>query len=232
MTNTSAYPGTDEDPELVKLGKQLDLVAHQWIAQREVDRKTPEDTDNAWESIFDHLDPLVHLILARKARTKTGLAIQALAASIARQELWEPTNVEEEASLDVERMFIETVCHFVGITPFPLDPSTFLTTPVRPAIETDPIFAAIDAHRRAWAELDADIEQLDERQEQDPAAARRLEELHEAVSEAESQLIDVAPTTMAGLSALASYAVDHSENFALVVEIMSNFAEALPKIAA
>jgi hypothetical protein len=76
------------------------------------------------------------------------------------------------------------------------------------------------------------MEQLDERQEQDPAAARRLEELHEAVSEAESQLIDVAPTTMAGLSALASYAVDHSENFARVVEIMSNFAEALPKIAA
>jgi hypothetical protein len=124
--------GTDEDPELVKLGEQLDLVARQWVVQRAVDRKTPEDTDKAWDSIFDHLDPLVQLILARKARTKAGLAIQALAASIACQELWEDGNVNEEAPADVERIFIEAVCRYAGITPFPLDPSSFLTASVSP----------------------------------------------------------------------------------------------------
>ena len=94
--------GTDEDPELIKLGKQLDLVVHRWVAQREVDRKTPEDTDKAWKSIFDHLDSLVQLILAREARTKAGLAVQALAASFACQELWEVGNVDNEAPLDVD----------------------------------------------------------------------------------------------------------------------------------
>jgi len=130
--------------------------------------------------------------------------------------------------------FIEAACRYAGITPFPLDPSTFLTGLDRPLIDPDPMLAAIAAHRRAWADLGANMGQLDARSDQDPAATQRLDQLHEAVNEAECQLIDVAPTTMAGVFALTSYASTYlaPENPNLVAESMSNLAEALPKIAA
>jgi hypothetical protein len=75
----------------------------------------------------------------------------------------------------------------------------------------DPIFAAIEAHRRVWWVDLAQCSDLDEAASQgDKAAAQRLEELHEVVDTATDALIDTMPTTNAGVAALLEYAVDHT----------------------
>jgi hypothetical protein len=71
------------------------------------------------------------------------------------------------------------------------------------ATEPDPIFAAIAAHRSAWAALCRDCSRLDE--EDTPEAQTKLSKLHDAVSEAEEQLIEIEPTTMAGAITLLRY---------------------------
>jgi hypothetical protein len=76
-------------------------------------------------------------------------------------------------------------------------------------IEPDPIFVAIAAHRAAWAALSADCARLDEDYTSDAEA--KLSELHDAVSEAEGRLIDIEPTTMAGMNALSRYAAEFEE---------------------
>jgi hypothetical protein len=78
-----------------------------------------------------------------------------------------------------------------------------LTAPTEP----DPIFAAIAAHRSAWAALVADGSRLD--QEDTPEAEEQLDDIHDAVTEAEELLNESAPTTMAGVRALCRYVTEH-----------------------
>jgi hypothetical protein len=73
----------------------------------------------------------------------------------------------------------------------------------------DPIFAAIDAHRTAWAALERDCSALDDAADDDEEAQQKLDALHDAIDEAENGLLDVIPTTVAGVSAILSYAADH-----------------------
>ena len=75
---------------------------------------------------------------------------------------------------------------------------------------TDPIFAAIEAHRRAWEAL-APCSELDEAASGgDQDAAQELDQLQNANRDATEKLLDVAATaTPAGAAALLDYAVDH-----------------------
>jgi hypothetical protein len=66
----------------------------------------------------------------------------------------------------------------------------------------DPIFAAIAAHRSAWA-ASVPMAHLD--QAHTPEAEAKLSELHDAVSEVEERLDEIEPTTMAGAIALSRY---------------------------
>ena len=59
--------------------------------------------------------------------------------------------------------------------------------------ETDPIFAAIEKHRRAWAAMN------------DAAHNDDHARLHEAVLTAESEVVNTRPTTGAGVVALRTY---------------------------
>ena len=77
--------------------------------------------------------------------------------------------------------------------------------------KTDPIFAAIEAHRRVWwvdfarcSDLDMAVSEGEE------AAARTLAEIIEAVDAATDPLIDTTPTTNASVAALLEYAADHT----------------------
>jgi len=204
-------------------------------AKRANETRDQEDGD-PWVPLDDRLSQLVPGILAQKARTMSGVAIQARAAAIACQELWDSDLIENEGSLDVERIFIEAVCRYAGITPLPLETDASLTATVHAVVEADPIFAAIEDHRRAWANASANTSRLDEIARrhagaaQRAAAAQKLADLHDAVNEGEDQLGNVVPTTMAGASALITYAAT-CENSELIVEIMSNLAKALPTIA-
>ena len=70
------------------------------------------------------------------------------------------------------------------------------------------IFAAIDAHRAAWAELSAAKELSDV--PADELADAELTRLNEAVDFAAGKLLDIIPTTIAGTSALLAYAAEHA----------------------
>lgn len=67
----------------------------------------------------------------------------------------------------------------------------------------DPTFAAIAAHRAAWASLERDCSRFDE--EDTPEAEVQLSELHRGVDKAEDQLVEIEPTTMRGVIALLRY---------------------------
>jgi hypothetical protein len=71
-------------------------------------------------------------------------------------------------------------------------PRSALATP-----QPDPVFAAIEHHRQAWETLKSappDDDQI---------------RLHEAVLDAESEVVNVRPTTMAGAVALRAYHREH-----------------------
>jgi hypothetical protein len=63
--------------------------------------------------------------------------------------------------------------------------------------ETDPIFAAIEHHRQAWETLKSATHDDDQMR------------LHEAVLVAESEVVNIRPTTMAGAVALRTYHREH-----------------------
>jgi hypothetical protein len=74
--------------------------------------------------------------------------------------------------------------------------------------DPDPIFAAIEAHRRAWVDLDP-CSELDEMASKgNEEAAQRLDRLHQGLNHATEQLLDIAPTTIAGVAAVLAYAAE------------------------
>jgi hypothetical protein len=66
-----------------------------------------------WNDILDRLDPIIDEILSRRAQTVTGLAVQARAVVLAAADLWDGEGEDERH----ERVFIESVCAFVGVAP-------------------------------------------------------------------------------------------------------------------
>ena len=75
------------------------------------------------------------------------------------------------------------------------------------AVEVDPIFAAIEAHRFVVAEIDA-LNVLGVSGCDDDEIDRRMPRLCERAWHAAWNMIDVEPTTRAGLTALLAYVVD------------------------
>jgi hypothetical protein len=73
----------------------------------------------------------------------------------------------------------------------------------------DSIFAAIEAHRRAWSDLEPCSELDEAASGGDKEAEQELSRLHAALSEAEEGLLDIPPTTIAGAAAVLEYAVYH-----------------------
>ncbi len=65
------------------------------------------------------------------------------------------------------------------------------------APESDPIFAAIERHRQAWETFKSASHNDDQMR------------LHEAVLVAESELVNIRPTTAAGIVALRAYHREH-----------------------
>jgi hypothetical protein len=63
--------------------------------------------------------------------------------------------------------------------------------------ESDPIFAAIEQHRQAWETFKSALHDADQMR------------LHEAVLVAESELVNIRPTTAAGIVALRAYHREH-----------------------
>jgi hypothetical protein len=88
-----------------------------WKTHRAVSNSTPGyDPDlTRWAKLNDRLFALTELIFAETARTSGGLAIQAMAATMACRDLW----YSEHGSPD--RDFTQAVCRHVGVPPRPIE---------------------------------------------------------------------------------------------------------------
>ncbi len=91
-------------------------------------------------------------------------------------------------------------------------PALAISTPSLDAVLTsptttgeDPIFAAIAAHQRAWAEFSEKCSDLDQ-----AGAKDEVSRLNDAIDAAADEMLDVVPTTIAGGCALLAYAADHA----------------------
>jgi hypothetical protein len=113
----------NSDAQLLALGVQLDVIAHEWLDQLEYERTTlatgndpnPDATWATTDNLNTRMFELCEDILAQRAHTRAGLTVQAKAVSLVAAELWD--NPAEHNPH--ERMFIEAVHAFLGITPIP-----------------------------------------------------------------------------------------------------------------
>jgi hypothetical protein len=111
---SSGYPGGDA--ELVAFGAELESVIRDWIEQRTEDIRDPHNnTDEdgcstAWPVIHDRMRPLCDHIVACRAQTLAGFAVQARAASFVMHDAFEDDKEHEES-----RAFIDAACAFAGV---------------------------------------------------------------------------------------------------------------------
>jgi hypothetical protein len=186
-----ADAAANPDAELLALGAQLAELEREAQALNALVAAGADVDDACGAAFCKRLLGLTDDILGRRAHSVAGLAVQTRAIIMAAPDLWDCENERHE------RTFIEAVCAFVGVAIPP--------TPDAPPLP-DPILAAIATHRSAWAALSADCQRLDE--EDTPEAEIELDELHGAVCEAEEALVEIEPTTLAGVHALSRYVAE------------------------
>jgi hypothetical protein len=76
----------------------------------------------AWNEIHDRMFSLIDEILPRKAKTIAGIAVQAQAMVMDNTEWWDNGLLDENDDETPEgrgRLFLESLCSFLGITPRP-----------------------------------------------------------------------------------------------------------------
>jgi hypothetical protein len=80
-----------------------------------IERPDADPELTRWDCIHDQMYPVIDDILARRAKTVAGLAVQARAITLSEPEMW------DDADGYKIKEFIEAVCAFVGVTPVPLE---------------------------------------------------------------------------------------------------------------
>jgi hypothetical protein len=213
VATAGATPLGSADAELLALGAQLNELEKEWRLFNVIPDESYEQTRA--DAVLDREDALVWDILSHKADTVGGLAVQTKAITMAAAELW------GELENTHERAFIEAVCAFVGVPKPEQSPSPI-----------DPIVAAIAAHRTAWAALSAECSHLDVQNTSEANA--RLDELQDAVTEAEDCLIKTEPATKAGLSELSRYVAAHEargDSWSDWKAIHQNIAQSIKRLA-
>lgn len=163
-----------------------------------------------WNRIHGQLYPLCDDILSRRATSVPGLGVQARAASIYFEELWDSYGQDDEDLALAQRSFIESVCNMAGIVPVPVEAAARSGSPIPsralPAPEPDPIFAAIEARREVNQSIINVIDAYDEPTPEDDA---ELDRLHDIEREAFIALVSTKPTTRAGAVALLRYMAEY-----------------------
>jgi hypothetical protein len=91
-----------------------------WTIREATPLNHPDPELEKWTEIHNRLFPLCEKILSMRAHTLEGLAVQTNAIGLAAAELWDPGMNQDDDKPNHERMFVEAVCAFLGITPVPL----------------------------------------------------------------------------------------------------------------
>jgi hypothetical protein len=197
MSRAEANRLTSGSPELAAYCQ----ILHECAGDREFKHYDRE----AWEPISDRFYAVAEEILSYRASTREGLALQVRAFISSYSEIWEDDHGA--------RAFVECVCAFAGV-PFPPIPeeaqSPAATVRRIEPPKPDPIYAAIERHRQARsklsnvvaaADLAFDDPQYDEMQKPLDKAFRKENALT-------WKLVEIEPTTAAGLRTLMQYVVE------------------------
>ena len=161
---------------------------------------------------------------------------------------------EEDWRQSLNRAIIPVLCSTSSSISLLPETAGAAVLPALPAVQggprCDPIHAAIEAHKHAWDELEQALTEADRAGVEDPD----VDHLHTRIDDAADGLVDVLPTSMAGVVALLSYAAefaqggniwptgyktehprtgwDREHGVSWEVILHQNLARALPRIAA
>jgi len=148
-------------------------------------------------------------VIGRQAKTLNGLRAKAEMLIYN----WGdnlPSGPDDGLVENVMASIVTDLCNFTGVRAVAPDIADAAVMIRDGRLETDPIFVAIDAHRRAWADFSAVCSELSNRVPADKQADAEVTRLNEAIDDAAGKLLDVIPTTIAGASALLAYAAEHA----------------------
>jgi hypothetical protein len=189
-----------------------ELAAYREILMNECEGRERHHYDpDAWEPVSDRFYAVAEEILSYRASTRQGLALQVRAFISSYSEIWE----DDDGGV---RAFVECVCDFAGVPfpPVPEEAQSAAATVRRPS-EPDPISAAIAEHRQA---VKAEARALEDTfgfgggpadEPEDSPAHVAAEERHSTASDRTQatvwKLVEIEPTTAAGLRALMQYVV-------------------------
>jgi hypothetical protein len=157
------------------------------------------------------LYPFADEILSFRSVTLEGLRLQVRAYISSYSESWDP----EECADDWSRNFVEVICAFTGVEFPPYGEAMaphVRTVPSSPP-EPDPIYAAIERHRRARSEANALVAAADVKSDH-PHYATLQKPVDKAWRKEDAlvwKLVEIKPTTAAGLTALIRYVVEMEE---------------------
>jgi hypothetical protein len=205
----------DRRADAVLLDLERELVA----LERAIET-AEQSCGDAIDAMCSRRNALAVQVFSTPAQGFEGLAVQA---RIFAREAKEELALRESGPLDFETMGNVLAQGILRLAGYGL----------RPDEGSDPVFAAIEAHRAAWEVLAADYSRLAD--DETPAAQAKLEKLNQAVSDARDALANTEPTTMAGAIALLRYVskyADERTDELVVGDMFAMLADALEEMTA
>ena len=120
-------------------------------------------------------------------------------------------NTEEDWRKSLNRAIIPALCSTSSSISLLPETAGAAVLPALPAVQSgprcDPIHAAIEAHKHAWDELEQALTEANRAGVEDPD----VDHLHTRIDDAADGLVDVLPTSLAGVVALLSYAAEFAQ---------------------
>jgi hypothetical protein len=224
ITRQEWYEMTCKNPRWKETSTTFDKILKEDPSNDPVDE---HGASIAWKEIGDDLDPLVYDIIARRPQSLADLAWQAEALIISDAEFREESDGFFE---QMHQRLVQNILTLAGPLPIPGGGTSLpIATFAIPTTDPDPIFAAIEAHRKAVKEICIRLDHHCALEEELPpekcqtnmtpnnreivntddprwiAADLAVIEGWDVVDETATTLIDVEPTTQAGITALLNY---------------------------
>jgi hypothetical protein len=106
--------GTDEDSDLIALGKQFEEIAAN--VQKLYDSASPNGHIELVEAMLGRLERIERAIMATPARTVAGLCVKARHAAYVVSEYWDVPIDQIDWDARAIRLLIEAVCESAGLS--------------------------------------------------------------------------------------------------------------------
>lgn len=190
----AGIPGPSYTPEQCEAFVATLAKAHEETGANEAGEKL--------SALDERVDVLGKKIRDARVHTVEGLRAKVLFAAFTNEDLWDEPIRDLDWPQQGTRSLIDAAGGFVGLDLMSvLSPAHASRPPATAAmpVPADPIFAAIDAHRKA-------IKETNEQEDDDEA-----DRLADIETEVMAKMLSVASTSLAGALALSRYAIELNE---------------------